>query len=155
MSAVSEIIYRLRLKLKDMDAVNYSKYEVQDALDETLSEMNTLVKQYYGHLTFIDQDNEKLPLEEGETVINSDGEVEFEETGFPDEFNGLIIEYAIILLSPGDYATKEQAKQLWQQKVLSLASTFNNDNNLMDGCYGSRSSRYRRKKSGNDYNLPG
>ncbi|MBP2644274.1 MAG: hypothetical protein H6Q67_2161 [Firmicutes bacterium] len=150
MSAVSAIIYRLRLKLKDMDAVNYSKYEIQDALDETLSEMNTLVKQYYGHLTFMDQDNENIPLDEGERVVDADGEVEFEKTGFPDEFNNLIIDYAIILLSPGDYATKEQVKQLWQQKVLSLGSTFNNDNNLLDGCYGPISRRYWHKKRGHD-----
>jgi len=143
MSAVSAIIYRLRLKLKDMDAVNYSKYEVKDALDETISEMKTLVKQYYGHLTFMDQDKENLPLDEGETVVDANGEVEFEETGFPDEFNGLIIDYAIIVLSPGDYATKEQAKVLWQQKVLSLASTFNDENNLINGCYGLRASRRR------------
>jgi len=143
MSAVSAIIYRLRLKLKDMDAVNYSKYEIQDALDETLSEMNILVKQYYEHLTFMDQDNEKLPLEEGETVVDADGEVEFEETGFPDEFNSLIIEYAIIMLSSGDYGTKEQAKELWKQKVVSLAGTFNDENILIDGCYGPGASRRR------------
>ncbi|MBP2643965.1 MAG: hypothetical protein H6Q67_1852 [Firmicutes bacterium] len=153
MSTVNKIVYRLRLKLKDMDESTCSKYEVQDALDETLTEMRNLVTQFYSHISFMEQKQDDLPLEEGETVIDADGEVEFEEMGFPEEFNGIIIEYALILLSPGDYATKEQAKQLWQQKVLSLASTFSNENILLDGCYGPESSGHRRKKRGHDFSV--
>jgi hypothetical protein len=149
MSTLNKLIYRLRLKLKDTDATTYSRYEALDAMKETLGELKTTVTKFYTHFNFVipGEKDKRLPLDCGDSIVNSDMDnlTEDDDTGWPSSFDSLIIEYALILLSPGDYGTKEQAKMLWQQKVLSLASTMNIENNLIDGCYGPKSSRHIKK----------
>jgi len=148
MSILKTLIYRLRLKLKDTDATTYSSYDISDAINETLRELKKIVTQYYDHLDFLAPNKEvagqDLPINSGETIVESDsnGITEDEETGFPVDFDELIIEYAIILLAVNDYATKEQAKALWKQKVISLASTMDKSINLLDGCYESYGRRH-------------
>lgn len=119
MSFISTLTYRLRLKVKDTDAITYSKYDVLDAMKEALRELRKTVVQFYSHLNF--------------TVPATADVTEASETGWPVEFDELLIEYAVISLANGDYNTKEQAKMLWKQKVLSLASTMDAGVDVING----------------------
>lgn len=128
MTTLKKLAYRLRLKLKDTDSKTYSKYEVLDSINESIRELRRIVTQFHSQLSF--------------PVPNTRELTEASPTGWPDEFNELIIEYTLILLSSGDYSSKEQAKMLWQQKVLSQASSMDESVNLIHGCYETKAHRH-------------
>jgi hypothetical protein len=120
-SKVKKLIGRLRFKLSDTDMVSCSQYEIMESINETLRELRKVVTRYYNKLNF-----EVPPIAD---VIESS------ETGWPVEFDDLILDYLQILLLPGDLGTKEQAKMLWQQKVISEASQFDTGIYLLHGYF--------------------
>ncbi|TCL39955.1 hypothetical protein EV210_101153 [Anaerospora hongkongensis] len=124
MSIIKTLVIKVRLKLRDMDAAKYSAYEVMDAINETISELRQVVKLYYKQMTFPIPDAVKLK--------------ESDETGWPDDFDSLIIDHSLILLSAGDYATKEEAKSYWKSKVISLAGTFKKEKIMQADCWNLR-----------------
>ncbi|MDF2499300.1 MAG: hypothetical protein K0Q77_14 [Anaerosporomusa subterranea] len=121
MSILNKLVIKVRLKLRDMDAAKYSAYEVMDAMNETISELRQVVKLYYKKLTFPIPEPAKLKAED--------------ETGWPDDFDNLIIEHCIILLAPGDYSAKEEAKVYWKGKVISLAGTMRKEKIMQADCW--------------------
>ena len=120
-SVLSKLIFRLRLKLKDTGQVSLSKYEILEAFNEAIRDTRKIVTRFYSKVSFT------LP-EEKDLLEN-------EESGFPTDFDDLIIERAFIVLSPGDYGAKEQAKSFWEKKVISLAGKFDRSNFMIEGSF--------------------
>lgn len=134
MTTLNKLINRLRPKITDTEIKSYSRPELLDAINESIREIRKTVIQFYDHLKFT------LPSVADLTEAN--------DTGWPVDFDELIIEYATIVLLPSDYGTKEQAKILWKQKVLSLVSTMNDSVEFIDGCYGPRWRRHVKPEVG-------
>lgn len=121
MSAMNKLVVKIRLKLRDMDGAQYSAYEIVDAINETIGELWQVVTLYYKKLTF--------PVPAPVVLKESD------DTGWPDIFDGLLIEHCLILLMPGDYIAKEQVKELWRTKVISLAGAMKKEKVLQSDCW--------------------
>lgn len=121
MTTLNKLIVKVRLKVRDTDMVTYSPYEVLLAINESINELKKTVTQYYRVLSFIVPDVLELTPSD--------------ETGFPTDFDDLIIEYALQELLPGDYMAKEQIKSYWKTKVISMASKFNSSNCLIQAAF--------------------
>jgi hypothetical protein len=109
------------MKLRDMDGAQYSSYEIIDAINETIRELWQVVTLYYQRLTF--------PVPEPAVLTEMDA------TGWPEVFDGLIIDYCLVLLMPGDYLAKEQVKDYWRMKVISLAGSMKKEKSLQADCW--------------------
>lgn len=118
---VRELITRLRYKVKDAGAISLSSHEVLAALNEALRELRKVVRQFYRHLSVTIPDVEEL--------------TEDDNTYWSTEFDDLINDYVLIVLLPGDYSGKEQAKEYWRQRVIATAGQFKIDAPLMHGTF--------------------
>lgn len=114
---VSNIAMRVRIKLRDLSVSKFNPFEVLEAINEALRELRVMAVRYYAKYSFT------IP---GEGDLN-----EIDDTEWPSVFDDVIIEYAYLYLSDGEYTAKEQAKTLWRQKVLGLLSQFNIDENTV------------------------
>jgi hypothetical protein len=105
-SVVSKLIPRIRLKLKDTEKTQYNDYMLLEAIRETDRLLRYTVNHFYKTLYFTIPDEVELQ--------------ENSEIGWPTTYDDLIIEGTALMLSPGDYSTKEQVKKYWQSKVIEL-----------------------------------
>lgn len=90
-----------------------SDYMLLDAVRETDRLLRYTITHFFEALTFTLPPAEELQ--------------ESSEMGWPSVYDDLIVEGAVILLSPSDYATTEQAKKYWQSKVIELTGEKNAD----------------------------
>ena len=116
MSTVNKLIVKIRLKLSDLEVKIYSPYEVIEAINEAKQELLTTAEKYYASYSF--------------KYDKNDIEADDNDSGWPDFFDNTLVECAVIILSPGDYLAKEQAKENWRRKTVSLLSRYSTETGI-------------------------
>jgi hypothetical protein len=96
----------------------YSQWELITTLNEVLRNLNSAVTNNFKGFAF--------------TVPSVMTLAETDETGWPTEYDDLIVEGALIALTAKDYATLETANQAWRQKVIALTSVINRNQLIVD-----------------------
>lgn len=114
MTTANKIATRVRNKVRDLPILKYGTFEMIEAINEALRELYALSKKYYNKYSF---------------TVPSVIEIESleDEIEWPSYFDDLIIEYSVIALTDGDYSTKEQVKDYWRKKAISLLSEMNTE----------------------------
>lgn len=116
MSTVNKLIINIRLKLSDLEMKTYSQYEVIEAINEAKQELLTTAEKYYASYSF--------------EYDKNDIETESDYSGWPDFLDNTLVECAIIILSQGDYLAKEQAKENWRRKTVSLLARYSTETGI-------------------------
>lgn len=113
MTTLNTLSLRARMQLGDTNLQKISPYEITDALNETIRELRKTVTQYYTTLSF--------------TVPAKGAKTNTDDSGWPDEFDELMVDYACILLTPADFSTKKQLKEAWRSWVMRQTAQYNSD----------------------------
>ena len=116
MSAVNKLMVKIRLKLNDLELKIYSPYEVMEAINDAKQDLLTTAEKYYASYSF---KYSKHDIETGD-----------DDSGWPDIFDNTIVDYAVIVLSQGDYLAKEQAKEYWRKKAIGLLARYSTETGI-------------------------